>query len=56
MMGAVSAVDCPTCPAKAGEKCRTLTTGRSTDTHRLRWDRYHEWAVRYWEKNAEGRI
>jgi hypothetical protein len=39
-------VDCPTCPAKAGQKCRTMTTNRTTDTHTLRTDRYHEWRRR----------
>lgn len=35
-------VDCPTCPAKKGQKCRTMTTGKSTDSHVLRMDRWHE--------------
>jgi hypothetical protein len=43
-------VDCPTCPAKTGQKCRTLTTGRVTDTHQLRFDRYHEWRRRELER------
>lgn len=36
------AVDCPTCPAKKGQRCRTMTTSRSTDTHVLRIDRWEE--------------
>jgi len=31
-------VDCPKCGAKVGEKCRTLTTGRVTDSHEARID------------------
>ena len=31
-------VRCPTCGAKAGKRCRTLTTGRTTDTHNARWN------------------
>lgn len=34
------ALDCPTCDAKKGERCRTLATGRPTDTH---MDRYYAW-------------
>lgn len=30
-------VDCPKCSAPAGHRCRTLTTGRTTDTHDARW-------------------
>lgn len=44
------AVDCPTCPSKAGAKCRALTSNRVTDTHRLRYDRYHEWRRRERER------
>lgn len=36
------AIDCPTCPAKKGQKCRTLNTNRTTDTHVLRMDRWEE--------------
>lgn len=28
---------CPKCGASTGKRCRTLTTGRSTDTHEARW-------------------
>lgn len=45
-MRAWEAVDCPTCPAKTGQKCRTLTTSRVTDTHNLRLDRFREWLRR----------
>lgn len=31
-------VRCPTCKAREGERCRTLTSGRSTDTHEQRWE------------------
>lgn len=29
-------VDCPTCGQLAGQRCRTLSTGRVTDTHAAR--------------------
>ena len=31
-------VPCPTCGAEAGQRCRTLKTGRTTDTHNARWN------------------
>ena len=31
-------VPCPTCGAEPGRRCRTLTTGRTTDTHNGRWN------------------
>lgn len=31
-------VDCPKCGVKAGDRCRALTSGRTTDTHNGRWD------------------
>jgi hypothetical protein len=43
MMHAWECVDCPICNATAGQKCRTLTTNKITDTHHLRFDRAHEW-------------
>lgn len=30
--------DCPKCGVKAGERCRTLNTGRTTDYHGARID------------------
>ncbi len=34
---------CPTCKAPAGERCRSLTTNRVTDTHMARlMARYRE--------------
>jgi len=30
---------CPTCGAAGGMRCRTLTTGRATDTHTARIER-----------------
>lgn len=29
-------VSCPKCGSPKGEKCRTLTTNRSTDSHEVR--------------------
>jgi len=29
---------CPACKAAKGERCRALTTGRTTDTHKARVD------------------
>lgn len=31
-------VECPVCAQPAGSKCRTLKTGRVTDTHLRRFD------------------
>ena len=31
-------VDCPKCGARVGMKCRTLTSGRITDSHNARID------------------
>ena len=31
------AVACPKCGVGQGERCRTLTTNRTTDTHEARW-------------------
>jgi len=31
-------VPCPTCGAEPGERCRTLKTRRTTDTHNARWN------------------
>ena len=31
-------VPCPTCGAEPGKRCRTLKTGRTTDTHNARWN------------------
>jgi len=31
-------VVCPKCAAPVGQRCRTTTTGRSTDTHKARTD------------------
>ena len=30
-------IACPKCGVGQGERCRTLTTNRSTDTHEARW-------------------
>lgn len=30
-------VACPTCHAAPEQRCRTLTTGRTTDVHSARW-------------------
>jgi hypothetical protein len=30
--------ECPRCGADVGQRCRTLSTNRTTDTHTLRWD------------------
>jgi hypothetical protein len=46
---AVAAVACPTCGVEQGKRCRTLTTGRSTDTHEARYDAYSH------QREAEGR-
>lgn len=34
------AIDCPKCGAKKGDRCRSLTTNRVTDTHVARIDAY----------------
>ena len=31
-------VECPKCGAKAGDRCRALTSNRVTDTHTARMD------------------
>lgn len=37
-------VMCPACGAKPEKPCRTLTTGRTTDTHAARLTaQYHRW-------------
>lgn len=47
------AIDCPSCPAKKGQRCRTLTTNRVTDTHILRMDRWDELRKRRREQGQE---
>lgn len=32
---------CPKCGAEPGQRCRALTSGRTTDTHEARWDAAH---------------
>lgn len=33
----VHEVACPKCSAPAKQRCRTLASGRTTDTHEARW-------------------
>jgi hypothetical protein len=35
-------LDCPVCAQPKGSKCRTLKTGRVTDTHIARIDKAHD--------------
>ena len=34
--GSALEVECPKCGARVGDRCETLTTGRTTDTHLAR--------------------
>jgi hypothetical protein len=38
-MRAHELVDCPTCRAPSGKRCRTLRSGKSTDTHEPRYSK-----------------
>lgn len=55
MTGAL-AVLCPTCNTPPGVRCRTLTTRRSTDTHKARLDSYRSGDVTIpsrWDENGK---
>ena len=50
---------CPTCGAKPFQRCRTLSTGRSTDTHQARLDgRWPDWCEQHdnWVTACEGEM
>ncbi len=41
MVAWLQTVPCPKCGAKEGDRCRSLTTNRTTDTHLARIDAYY---------------
>lgn len=49
-------VACPKCGVAAGQHCRTLTTGRVTDTHNARIDaqygHYHSRGCSHWARHT----
>lgn len=48
-------VQCPVCKVETGARCRTLKTGRTTDTHTARYDALYDLMQRR-RKEALGQV